>query len=221
MVQPRLAWLAAMQVRVAGSEFRAPHICCMQCYAPSLQAPTSWGPSCCLHTGKGAPASALHQSDAWSSAILISATSCIPTMRVVSPWRHHLAMRLQRMCMLRRVNDISSCLQEARTAAELALQLRAFDSHIDWDALRRPAAAEVDILFGGAEILERRQAGSAPPTAAVPAAAIGVPCCASNLNNGQCCSLRLGRAAAVLGRHPTRQPSGIESLGRQADRAVT
>ena len=78
------------------------------------------------------------------------------------------------------------------------MQLRAFDSYIDWDALRRPAAAEVDILFGGAEILERRQAGSAPPPATVPAAALGAPCCAMSLDSNQSCSLMLGQAAALL-----------------------
>ena len=92
--------------------------------------------------------------------------------------------------MSSRVTGISLTLQEARTAAELALQLRTLDSYIDWDALRRPAAAEVDILFGGAEILERRQAGSAQLPAAVPNAVLGAPCCARHPRH--CYMLQLG-----------------------------
>ena len=90
---------------------------------------------------------------------------------------------------IQQCTDISLPLQETRTAAELALQLRAFDTYIDWDALQRPAAAEVDILFGGAEILQRRQAGSAPPPTAVPTAESGVTCCA--ISSGQWSMLQL------------------------------
>ncbi len=48
-------------------------------------------------------------------------------------------------------------LQAARTASELALQLRKLDSHIQWEALKRPLL-DADSPYASAEILERRPA---------------------------------------------------------------
>lgn len=161
--------------------------CCMQWYAPFLRHQPHAPLAVCLSSHLHQP----HPCTSASDLVLshpIQRTGHILTIRIVSSWRH-LAIRLQRMCTFNSVTDISLPLQETRTAAELALQLRAFDTYIDWDALRRPAAAEVDILFGGAEILQRRQAGSAPPPTAVPTAESGVTCCA--ISSGQWSMLQL------------------------------
>ncbi len=48
-------------------------------------------------------------------------------------------------------------LQAARTASELALQLRKLDSHIQWEALKRPLL-DADSPYASAEVLERRPA---------------------------------------------------------------
>ena len=48
-------------------------------------------------------------------------------------------------------------LQAARTASELALQLRKLDSHVQWEALKRPLL-DADSPYASAEVLERRPA---------------------------------------------------------------
>ena len=53
--------------------------------------------------------------------------------------------------------DCMIVLQAARTASELALQLRKLDSHIQWEALKRPLL-DADSPYASAEVLERRPA---------------------------------------------------------------